>query len=572
MNEQSPQLQLLRYTFYSLQFSATPVATWRGQQFATAVNQWFMPFIQSGWPVPLSLSIDLAAMLLNPRETPQGFTGEAAAAPELLDLARRYRETLTGFRKAEEFQFVTELVQTTPDPARQTQVIRSFLEMMFAPIAGMKHAYSFNTRSFQVQQAAINSRGAQLVVRTGAGESLQKGKVGFGAVRKIAHTPEGRAVQNVLDVWCDFFEKHPLSEVLTPDLRLVLELTATTPFGKGRVDYALLNWLLHRPDLEDVEELEPAPTMVDEEIPTNPYPIEGQVGGYIDVQRKRFSGNLGEVLPMELGLWEVKTLMLQKLLNEGMLTYVRENVEHIDKELRLLFCFVVDNDPRMLLPRPDHHPDLPGGLTPYIRARALAARMLQDLCRFLPRQEVFVDCGLFLWSPGGISKRNHIVCPAEVDLFWMERTSAADQYRFLRHLMQADPELFYSKLGEAEHQVRPHLEPDPDEFMRNKQHKRRFHCRHVVLLTSAETEVPLVESLDLDLYLGMAGPDSLFLVHCDVTENTYGVECADDVGPAMNPAQIGESALRQSFLEAVMHKAAGKPLTSSLMEKTEVML
>lgn len=571
MSHVLPQFPLLRFTFYSLQFCGTPVETWRGQQLMTAVHQWYLPFIQAGAPVPLSLAIDLAWLLLNPRDTPHGFVTNQKVTKEVAQLSQQYRKTLDELRQQEDFLFVTELVQTIHDEQRRNQVIKTFLETLFFPISGIEKVYSFTSRDLKIHSARINSKGAEITLKMPNG-SLKSGNVRFGVINKVADTTEGLVIRDVLSNWIDYFQKHQLSEVLTPDLKIVLELTATSRFGKGRVDYLFLNWLLNRPTVEDVEEEEPAPRMVDEEIPTNPFQTEGQTGGYIDVQRRKFSGSLGAVLPSELGLWRVKPLMLQKLLNEGMLTYVRESFEFIDRELRLIFCFIIDNDPRMLQTRKDVHPDLPRGLTPYIRARALAALMSRDICRFMPREDVLVDTGMYLWSPNKRdSQQAEQSCPAELNVFDVDRTTASDRFKYLRYLMSMDPELFYSRIRESDANIRSHLEQNPDEFIENRHRHKHYHGRHVVVLSSNDTSEELIEGLTLELELGSTGCDSLFIVNCDTDESTLGLESPDQVGAGSFRTQVSEEFLRQTFLESVICKAAGKPLRNDLLIEMETL-
>src|SRR5262249_6175595 len=140
----------------------------------------------------------------------------------------------------------------------------------------------------------------------------------------------------------------------------------------------------------DVEEVKPRPRRIDEVVPTEAYEADGQIGGYIDIHIKRFTGNVAELLPIELALLPHKArahraLLAHKLFNEGVLTYVREDFERLDKELRVLICLVVDAHRGMSDVPADAHPSFGRGLTPYVRARTLAALFLQDLARYMPR-------------------------------------------------------------------------------------------------------------------------------------------------------------------------------------------
>lgn len=557
------KLDLKRYTICSLQFCGTAVDTWRGQRFLTAVNQWYFPLIRSGWPVPLSFVIDVCALLLSPHATAYGFGRDTDLPAEDQALSKTYRATLDAIRRHPVFQSMAELLRGTRDEALQSRAVRTFLEFLVSGVSGFSSIYSFTDRDVRLKSAVLSREEIAFVLLDGAGKPAS-GRMKFRTPAAVRNLVEAAAIRDVLRMLCDYFAQNPIGRVFTEDHQLVVKIASQTPAGTGRVDYRLLAWLLGRGGVEDVEQHPPYPRLVDEVLPTNAYQTDGSTGGYIDVYRKRFAGSLAEILPVEMGLWRERKLMLQKLLNEGVLTYVRENFEYIERELRVLFCFVIDNDPRLLHVRGKTHQ----GLTPYVRARSLAAVMLQDLARHLPRIDVLAHSGVFLWSPPDErARRTEPTCRAKLDLFGWTPADAAVRFRFLQGLTVQFPEMFYARVTEEDASRRRHLEASPFEFLAHQHQSHRYHCRHVVWFTSAETAERLLGERDLHLNAHNHGPDSIHVITCDHEDATVGVsrpgtlyEAADDVRRG-TLGRISEERLRQQFLEAVLLKGAGKPLT-----------
>ncbi|MEK6261918.1 MAG: hypothetical protein AABP62_25245 [Planctomycetota bacterium] len=559
-------LVLKRFTFYSLEFAATPVTTWRGERFRSVLNRMYLPFIRSGWPVPLSFVLDICTLLLNPGTMPSSGARSSTVPPEFRRLTTIYPAVLQRLRQHPVFESMHPLLESLPDSSRQDQAVAAFLNFLVAGASGFESIYTFDTRDLVLEQAAITEQGIKLVT-VGSDRKPRTETFPFRGLKPLRDAPETVAAHDVLLMLCEYFETHPLETIITADLRLVLEIAARTRSGKGRVDYRLLSWLLGRSRIEDVESLPPHPRVVQELQPTNMQEVEGQTGGYIDVAKKRFRGSVGEILPAELGLWNHRALTLQKFLNEGVLTYVRENFEYIEHELRVLLCLVIDNSLPMRQAREDAAPELGQGLTPYIRARALAALMLQDLACFLPRENVRVDCGVYLWHPKASTETTgEVSCAGTIDLFSWSPAGAQDRLAFLRGLTAPMPELFYARLTQEDAEARPELEPNPFQYVEHRHRSCHYHCRHIVLLSSSATIDALVDAVPpLGLEASDSGPDSLHLVTCDVNQATLGVARVSamdyDIGPAgLLHGRSSEHQVRFQFVNTVLRKGAGKPV------------
>ena len=335
---------------------------------------------------------------------------------------------------------------------------------------------------------------------------------------------------------------------------------------------------LNRKPIHDVETLPPNPRVVEEQEPKNVDEVEGQTGGYIDVAKRKFRGNVSEVLPAELSLWGHRAMMFDTLLNKGVMTYVRENFEYVENELRVLICFVIDISQAMRQARSDAATELGHGLTPYIRARALAALMMQDLSRFMPREDVRVDCGVYLWSSKPqAGQAVEATCAGVIDLFAWTREEANDRLTYLKRLTDQMPELFYGRLTQEDAEARPELEPSPFDYIDLRHQSKRYHSRHVVLLSCSATVGHLTEDVPpLGLDANDSGPDSIHLVTCDVSRATVGVarvaslDYGNDFADGVLPGRMSETRLRSQFVNLAILKGAGRPaldLSAELWEE-----
>ena len=580
--QETLQLDLPRYTLWSLQFTGTAVTSWRGERLLRAVRQVYLELIRSGWPVPLSFVLDVSTLLLYSMSSPRAFPVVANPdCPESIrHLSNRYRRVLSRLRRDPVFNEIVDLLREIGEPADQDQAVATLLPFLIKAASGFQSIYSFRSREMAVSQMKIASPGAGMVWTEGE-DKPKKARCLFRDLKRISREPEMEALVDVLHMLCDHFEETRVHEVLTQERQLVIELAARTPRGASRVDYRFLSWLLGRPQLDDVIQESPWPHLVDEVLPTNPLDIEGNTGGYIDISRKKFRGSVSEVLPSELGLWESRQFMLQKLINEGVLSYVRENYEYVERELRVLFCLVVDNAPRMVQDTNSGTGEMGRGLTPWMRARALALTLIQDLARWMPRAEVSADCGVYLWSQPPRTahesvRHTSLTCQARLDLFAWSRDVANDRLPFLRRLTDWYPEIFYGHVSSADAAVRTELEASPYDFMKHLNSTRRYHCRHLIYLSSSSTLGTLLAETPADLSLKAqdSGPDSIHLVTCDTDQSTLGMARLDSLdetweympasgptgdGQVRLPIRISEERLRHQFVSAVILKGAGKP-------------
>lgn len=560
------RLSLKLFTFNSLQFMATPIGAWRGERFRSVVNRLYLPFIRSGWPVPLSLVLDICSMLLNPGAMPSKWEHRATLPPEFQRLSSAYPLMLTRMRQHAVFDSMVHLIQGIGDPQRQEQALAAFLKFLVSGVGGFKNIYSFDTRDMRLEQFIISEKGIGYLTVDGD-QKRSKGKSYFQGLKPLRDQPETHALHDLSLMLCQYFDTRPLEQIVTRDLQLVLEIAARTRSGTGRVDYRFLSWLLNRREIETVETLPPNPKVVEEYQPKAVKDIEGNTGGYVDVTKRKFRGNMAEVLPGEWATWDYPELMFDKMLNKGVMTYVRENFEFVENELRVLFCFVVDASSAMRLARNDAAHELGQGLTPYIRARALATLMVQDLSRYMPREDVHIDCGVYLWSPGtGEDLQTHATCAGVIDLFAWTREEASDRLTFLKRLTDQMPELFYARLTQEDAEARPELEPSPFEFIDLRHRNRHYHCRHVIFLSSTASLEGLISdapSLGLDAHDG--GMDSIHLVTCDVKHATVGLarvsslEYGADFVDGVLPGRMSENRLRSQFVNLAILKGAGRP-------------
>lgn len=594
MAEKQPdQIDLTRYTLWSLQFTGTTVTSWRGERLLRVVNRVYVELIRSGWPVPLSFILDVATLLLYSLAAPREFPilADTRCPQPMRDLSNRYRAVLARLKRDTVFSEMVDLLRDISEPEEQDHAVATLIPFLVKAAGGFQNIYSFKSREMTVRVMKIARKGAGMAWTDSEGNP-KKARHLFRDHLKAASQPETQAIIDVLNLLCDHFEQTRVENILTPERQLVIEIAARTPRGASRVDYRFLSWLLGRPTLDDAPHETPWPQFVHEVLPTNLLEVEGNAGGYIDVSRKTFRGSVSEILPSELGLWESRQYMLQKLLNEGVLTYVRENYEYIERELRVMLCFVVDNSPRMIQDAGSGGDGLLRGLTPWMRARALALVLLQDLARWMPRTDVSVDCGIYLWSQEPASAKRTgrqqmaQTCQAQLDLFGWTRDAASRQLTFLSGVTEQFPEVFYGHVSAADAAARPELEASPYDFMKHRQSTRHYHCRHLIYLSSSSTLNPLLAEAPADLGFNAndSGPDSIHLVTCDTDKNSLGVARLDSLEDAWQfmpafsamgdtqvrlPGQISEERLRHQIVSSIILKGAGKPMLASVGDGLE---
>jgi hypothetical protein len=552
-------VDLLRFTFYSLYFCATPVEYCRGEMFLMAVNRWYMPFIRSGWAVPLAFLVDVGTLLFNSTTGFRDRWKDARVSDDLKDLARRYFVMLQGLRRQKVFMQVASVVASADGTAQRHHVVLAFLRILVAQLSGpeFRRAYAFDSRDLRLLAAIPTAQGLRGLDFESGGKRDQ-GKFDFkdpGSIRR----PEFAVIAEMMSAITDYFAVRPLTDFISAADLLLLEFAAGSRSGAGRVDYRLVQALLDAPQLQEVDECLPRPRLAEGDIPTDTYTTEGSVGGYMDVNRRLSAGNLAEVLPSELALWRLRSVMLHRLLNEGALHYVRENIEYVERELRVLFCLVVDTDPLMSRYPADAHRAFGRGYSPSIRARALAALLIEDLARYLPRQNVRADLGLYLWSRSAAESVR-----TEIDLFSWSREEASSRVAFLKKLIRRSPALFYGRLWSRDaDRVQP-LDPDPADYLAGRSLSRAYHCRHIVVLTSSRTLEGAIPSGNAQIVTTARSGDSIHVVECDLDRVPLRVSRPGSLREAAGwrgtfaHGQLSEERFRHRFLETVLLKAAGQ--------------
>jgi hypothetical protein len=556
------KVNLFDFTFQSLYFCGTPLARLRGDELVTAVNQWYMPLIRSGWAVPLAFVVDVGTLLLRPGTAFQNRWKENVR-PEVKQLALDYYKTLQAIRRHPVFVSVTAMLAATREEPRRVQAVKTFLRFLLAELAALHETYSFDTREFKLKSGRPVADGVHDLVAVVGGKQQAARSLSFEAARQQGGNQFG-TVFDLMRKLTDYYRDTTLGRIISEEERLMIEVAGRSPWGTSRVDYHFLQRLLATSDLADVTVHEPRPRMVQQIVPTDSYQVDGPVSGYIDINARRFSGNLAEVLPMELAMLGSRTMMYQKLLNEGPQQFIRENIECIEQELRVLFCFIIDGSQRMMRSPADLEPRLGQGMTPYLRARTLAAGMIRDLARFMPRAHVKVDFGLYVWS-----REAEHVYRTEFDPFaaWSP-AEAGDRFQFARQLIGGCSHLFYNRVGRDADRENVVQDRDPAQYMVHRHESRSYHCRHLAIFTSTDSADGIWPETDPGLVAADHTGDTLLTLYCDVNRVSVGVDFPYDLRSAQGDArsrrigELTEKQVRERFLEAVLLKGAGKSLSS----------
>ncbi len=552
------RVNLLYFTFDSLFFCETPPDRLAAKTFVTAVNKWYMPFIRTGWAVPFVFVLDVTTMLLWPKVPFKG-RWKQAQTEERKQLALDYYHMLQSLRKQPIFMSLVALIESIEQESRRIEVTKTFLRFLIAEFAQFRETYAFDTRELKIIDARLSTRGIEKMTLRIRGKTTSAQML-LGDVNTVTRQNEFGTLHKLMRQITEYYSEHPLEEFISDEELLMIQVAAHSPWGISRVDYRFLQHLLLAENLSGVEEVEPDPRMVEMIVPTDSYEVDGSVGGYIDVNRRRFSGSLAEVLPAELSLFDHQTLMMQKLLNEGALHFVRENIECIEEELRVLCCFVVDVDERMFRTSANADPILGAGMTPFVRAKALAACMLKDLAQFMPREKVHVDFALYLWS----SKAAHTY-RTEIDVFgaWTPE-SAASSLEFASGLVPLAQPLFENRPTVESSRENEVLDRDPGKYIQRRSQTRAYHCRHFTMFSSSATASNVVPPEDPRLVHGDHTGDTIHLILCDVDRVTLSISNpatlnnVDDVLRAAQKGELSEDRLRWKFIQTVLAKAAGK--------------
>lgn len=544
-------LDVVLFTFGSLYFSGIKLETFRGPVVRTAVNDFYMPLIESGWSVPLAFVADVCALLLSRGATFASRWKQDDVPADVRDLAADYHRMLVRMRRDPQFQRAARLAAAAASDARRYAAVSAFVRFLVMGLAELREAVPFSHRRLEVRSLRPRPDGIDDIVAVvnGARRDLQ---FRFVSARRALSNPVVGVVARLMRRITDYFAARPPGGLLSAEEMFVVEYAARGDGPADRLDYHMLQRLLASGDVPPPDAWPPLNTLVEDVHPTDNHNQDGRVGGYIDVNLKRASEALGEVLPSEFALRAHPPTLYHKLINEGALHYIREDVEQVEPEVRVLVYVVVDGSPAMHQAPPAVHPRLAASLTPSARARALAADVVRDLVRYVPRQDVRADVVLYR-HPGHRD---------QFDLFRWDPARAADPYQFATDLAEAAPAFFHYRLGPGDQPPLVRLDPDPWQNSERSAPHRRHHCRHLVLVTSGRTMRGFLPTRDLRLACHESSRDSAWVLLAETSRLTVGV--LQPVTPSAVAARAGdfgqltEERARARILDAVLLKLANR--------------
>ena len=226
----------------------------------------------------------------------------------------------------------------------------------------------------------------------------------------------------------------------------------------------------------------------------------------------------------------------------------------------MLFCFVIDGSPLMLRSPRDVAEESMRGLTPGARAKALIADMIRDLARYFPRTNVKADVALYLWSPDEAPDYRE-----RFDLFELDASHCSNRLAFATDLAELTPPYFQYRLHVDDQDEFVHLDENPYDNLERMSKETHYHCKHLVMASSAQTVVDLIPSRDLDLIGHTYSRDSIWCILADVSESTLGIARPVTIGAMSAPGggitvgqRLSEERLRVQFLESALLKAAAR--------------
>ena len=110
-----------------------------------------------------------------------------------------------------------------------------------------------------------------------------------------------------------------------------------------------------------------------------------------------------------------------------------------------------------------------------------------------------------------------------------------------------------------------HLDENPYDNLERMSKETHYHCKHLVMASSAQTVVDLIPSRDLDLIGHTYSRDSIWYILADVSESTLGIARPVTIGAMSAPGggitvgqRLSEERLRVQFLESALLKAAAR--------------
>jgi len=555
-------VDLARFTFGSLYFSGTRFETFGGPQFLRIVNDYYMRFIRAGWAAPLAFVLDVSAMLLFPGVAFANRWKQANVPQYLTELAVDYYRMLRNMRRNPLFRHVERLVSGSASRQRRDATIREFLRFLLAEFSEFREIVSFADRRLVVHNCRPTAGAIRNLFMTVGDRKMINQQFPFVSPERILAEPLVAVLAQMMRRVTDYYSAHPLQEFVSPEELFMIDYAARSDSSVARLDYHLLCRVLAGEEIEEPEQWPPLSSLVEEVVPTESYQQDGKIGGYVDVNRKRLSESVSEVLPSEFALKDYPEALYYKMINEGLLHYIREDIERIEPELRVLFYFIVDSSQYMLQAAEGIHEGLPRGLTAWVRAKALLVDMLRDVARFFPRKNVRADVVIYLWSPespaGGSHYRNVF------DLFEWDAEHCADRYAFVTDMAEMSPAYFHYQLHAGDQPASVRLDENPYRNFRRMCEDCRYHCRHLVLFTAAGNGAGFLPGSDPGLISHDYSRDSIWIVHPETSRRTVGIARPITVSGAAGTGALGgrgrltEDRLRCQFLEAVLLKAAAR--------------
>jgi hypothetical protein len=550
------QLDLGDFIFGSLYFCGTRIESFRGPQLLRIINDYYMPFIRRGWGVPLGFVIDVSALLLFRGVAFTTRWKQAGLPEELTSLAVDYYKLLRQFTQHPKFQYIASLARAASTDRRRDATIKVFLRFLLTEYSEFRDVVPLKQRRLVIRDLQPTPEVIKNIVIPGRPGRFQ---FRFRDPDQIMHMPIIRVLAELMRRTTDYYREHSLDEFISDEELFMIDYAARSDASVERIDYHLLHRVLSGPDVDEPERWPTLNTMVEEELPTESYTRDGRIGGYVDVNRKRSTEIAPEILPSEFALIDHPEAMLHNLMNEGLLHYIREDVERIEPELRVLFCFVVDAGRLMRHASVREGPQATRGLTPASRGKAIVFDLLRDLALYFPRENVTARVVLYLWTP-----QSSPTYRDDFDLFDFEPARALSRYDFATDLAGTVSPFYHYELHKADQPEFVRLDPDPYRNLETLHAEQLYHSRHLVIVSSERSCAEVLPDRELGIRGDDYGRDSLWLILADTYRSTVGIVRPDTLsastaGPdGLAGGQLTEDRLRAQFLETVLLKAAAR--------------
>ncbi|MCC7420694.1 MAG: hypothetical protein IT428_10450 [Planctomycetaceae bacterium] len=566
-----PAIDLWHFTRDSLCFCLTPLSAWRGRQFTDVVNQWYLRMNAGGSPVPLSFLLDVGNFLLRP-QCGLGGTLRHRMTPEIAAILPEYQKMLRRLREQPEFEEVSKLLEEIEEqPELQLETCRQFLKFLLVELERAGTSYPFDRCTLRLTSAETTSRGLKSIrgrcERPGRSPGDPPKREALPATLELtallsARENEFRPLVELVRWLSKFYLETRLDKILSMEKRLYVHLTARD-VAENSVDAHFVSNVLKIEPIPDPVQREFRPELVEKIKPTDTIKTDGPTAGYIDTRIKPFSGNAADIVPAEFGLSGEEMLFYQRLLNEGVQHFVREQIEHIEEETRVLVCFVMDASPSLCDIRGSDH------ASPFVRARILTAGMLSDLVRYFPREHTRLDVALCLFDGERGASHLHVISPLEA----ITPGTTDNAYAFAGALAKLAPQLFLHSAALTGLKADDELEEatDPASFFLERRNAK-YHCRHFVLF-SAERALPdTLGSLPCDGVTASAS-DMCLVASLDPSLETLKVSFPGRLEELLESVvegqRMGTVGLRSLFLDHVLARAAREAPGSRTLEIAE---